>query len=92
MLLGHWVTMDYGCHLATRLWSLLALHTLRVRLGPWDKELRMPWPRSMGSQGCQPIGFEELDTAHSMGAWEQSFSQESFMMVTSLLSCPLATW
>jgi hypothetical protein len=32
----------------------------------------------MGNQGCQPIGFEELDPAHSVGAWEQSFSQESY--------------
>lgn len=39
-----WVTEDYGFHLTIRLWSLLVLHTLRVRLGPWDKELRMPWP------------------------------------------------
>lgn len=83
MSLCHWVTEGYGFHLATGLWSFLVLHTLRVRLGPWDKELRMPWPRSMGKQGCQPVGFEELDPAPSLGAREQSFSQESFLMVTS---------
>lgn len=89
MSLCHWVNEDYGFHLAIRLCSLLVLHTLRVRLGPGDKELRMPWPQSMGNQGCQPTGFEELDPAHGMGAQEQSFSQESFMMVTSLPPNPL---
>lgn len=83
MPLTDWVTKDCGFHLATRFWSLLVLHTLRAKWDLWGNELRMPQPRSTGNRGCLPVGFEELKPTHSMGAWEQSFSQEHFTMVTA---------
>lgn len=83
MSLTDWVTKDCGFHLAIRLWSLLVLHTLRAKWDLWGNELRVPQPRSMGNRGCLPVGCEELKPTHSMGAWEQSFPQERFTVVTA---------